>query len=1170
MTSSKLWGTGPSAMTVEAVAFACKVDIETPFFCAGVTNKTPQYISQISPEGVAPALETGKGVVTGTVQILEEIISSAGKEDVAAMRAVLSWAGAAATLADEWVPPLMGQCPQGEGADALPQRLVRLLGELEGMTEGRDWLLGAGPSAADFVAAAAFFPLYVLVADAAALGASPRAADLLARVYDLPEMRECYGCKAVPPAQRAASAEAAARVLGEGSGWSQQVERALSRKWSAGLVRQTYIDFFACKEHTFWPSSSVVPHNDPTLLFTNAGMNQYKPIFLGTADPAADLSKLKRAANSQKCIRAGGKHNDLDDVGKDVYHHTFFEMLGNWSFGDYFKREAIGYAWELLTEVFKMDPGRLYATYFGGDEKLGLPPDLEAKQIWTEYLPESRVLPFDCKDNFWEMGDQGPCGPCTEIHYDRIGGRDAAHLVNMDDPDVLEIWNVVFIQFNREADGSLKPLPEKHVDTGMGMERVVSVLQNKRSNYATDVFTPIFEAIQKVSGARPYTDKVGPEDSDGKDMAYRVVADHIRTLSFAIADGARPGNVGRDYVLRRILRRAVRYGTEVLGAKEGFFAELVDVVAEHMGKFFPELISARETIRSVLVEEETSFGRTLKKGIERFRNMVDGLSGKVFSGTDAFQLWDTYGFPVDLTELMAEEKGLTVDMQGFEAAMEAARQLSREGGKSDSGLKLKIAAEETAWLINAGIAPTDDKPKYVEEDVDATVMAILSVSGFVDTTNVPEGLVGLVLDKTSFYAEAGGQVADTGAIEAAGAAFQVSGATVARGFVFHTGVATSGEIKVGDRVKTRVDYERRHLTMPNHTMTHALNFALRKVLGPTIDQKGSLVNPEYLRFDFNNNSAVSPEDIGRIEAIVSDLIEAKIPVYAKDVAKADALAINGLRAVFGEDYPDPVRVLSIGVSVDELVADPSKPTHVEHSIEFCGGTHLTNTSQAKCFAIISEEGIAKGIRRIVAYTGDAAAKAISEGEAFSAKLTSAESLDGPALETEIVNLKAALDTAVIPAFKKSELRKRVAKLVSKLTEMKKVLAAENIKKATGAAVAVADEAASQGEAYVVAKVDVGLDPKAVMEACNAVQKKHGDMAVMLLSSDPNKEKALAYAGVPKDLTQKLAAGDWVKSALDVLGGKGGGKPTNAQGQGPNWQKVDEAMKAAQELARMKL
>mmetsp|Transcript_13459 Transcript_13459/g.33912 ORF Transcript_13459/g.33912 Transcript_13459/m.33912 type:complete len:1162 (-) Transcript_13459:153-3638(-) len=1161
MATFELWGTGPTALAVEVIAVSGGASVETPFFMQGVTNRTPTYLADVAADGQAPALVSPAGVKLGFADMLAAV-SPGLPADVAALCV------AADAVASAAVCPLIG-LPAGPGSADPKQSMDGLEAML--LFAGKPFLGGEAPAAADYAVAATFFPLYTMVMDATFLAGYPTSAAYLERVYGSPAMVAAYEWKAAPADAPVTPATAPA-LLETADAWGARAQRAIACKWSAGLVRQTFIDFFRTKAHTFWASSSVVPHNDPTLLFTNAGMNQFKPIFLGTADPAAELSKLKAATNSQKCIRAGGKHNDLDDVGKDVYHHTFFEMLGNWSFGNYFKEEAIAWAWELLTEVFKMDPARIYATYFGGDASQGLDADEEARQIWLKYLPSGRVLPFDCKDNFWEMGDQGPCGPCTEIHYDRIGGRDAADLVNMDDPDVLEIWNVVFIQFNREADSSLKPLPDKHVDTGMGMERVVSVLQNKRSNYATDVFAPIFDEIAKVTGARAYTDKVGKDDVDGKDMAYRVVADHIRTLSFAIADGARPGNLGRDYVLRRVLRRAVRYGTEVLGAQEGFFSKLVDVVGDHMGTFFPELLAAKETIRAVLSEEETSFGKTLKKGIERFHAMAGSVDGKVFSGTDAFQLWDTYGFPVDLTQLMAEEKGLDVDMPGFEAAMEAARQLSREGGKSDGGIKLKIAAEETAWLLNKGVAPTDDKPKYVEEDVSTTVKAILGLEGYVDSTaNAPEGPVALILDATSFYGEAGGQVADTGSVvSSSGASLEVTAATVARGYVFHTGQKPASAIKAGDSVTAKVDYPRRHLIMPNHTMTHVLNYALRSVLGEAVDQKGSLVNDQYLRFDFSNNSQVSPENLGKCEAIVREQIAASLGVYAKDVAKNDALKINGLRAVFGEDYPDPVRVLSVGVPVEQLLAEPEKETNAAHSIEFCGGTHLTNTSQAKSFAIISEEGIAKGIRRIVAYTAGAADAAIAEGARLETALKAADSLAAEELEAAVNALKVEVDTSVIPFSKKAELRTIVTSLHTKVMDFKKAQAAENKKKATTLAVASADEAAAAGAAFVITKVDVGLDTKAVIEACTAIQKKHASMAVMLLSADSEKEKALAYAGVPENMTSKLPAGEWVKSALEVLGGKGGGKPTNAQGQGPNWQKVDEAMDVAKQLAALKL
>ena len=629
-------------------------------------------------------------------------------------------------------------------------------------------------------------------------------------------------------------------------------------EWPADKVRETFIEFMKGKGHTFWPSNPVVPLNDPTLLFTNAGMNQYKPIFLGNADPSTALAKLKRATNTQKCIRAGGKHNDLDDVGKDTYHHTFFEMLGNWSFGDYFKREAITWAWELLTVVFKLDPERIYATYFGGDEKQGLAPDDEAKNIWLELLPASRVLPFDCADNFWEMGETGPCGPCTEIHYDRIDGRQVPELVNMDDPNVIEIWNNVFIQFNREDNGELKPLPAKHVDTGMGFERIVSILQDLPSNYDTDVFTPLFDAIQAATGARPYEGKLGEEDEGNVDMAYRVVADHIRTLTFAIADGAAPGSDGRDYVLRRVLRRAVRYGREVLGAKEGFFSKLVATVVQRMGGIFPEIKERQKDIEDIIAEEEASFGRTLVKGCERFASVakdVAGAGGKLISGEDAFQLWDTFGFPVDLTQLMAEERGLNVDMKGFETTMATAKERSRAARKTGA-VELKMEAEATAALKDMGVTPTDDAEKFeVQGTTTAVVKAVYTTKGFVHSTAEAKAgeALGVVLDRTSFYAEQGGQIYDTGAITAAsGAKLAVADVQVAAGFVLHAGAVEGGALAVGDSVTCAVDLARRLLVEPNHTCTHSLNFALREVLGDHIAQKGSLNTAERLRFDFSH------------------------------------------------------------------------------------------------------------------------------------------------------------------------------------------------------------------------------------------------------------------------------------------------------------------------------
>ncbi|KAK7362565.1 hypothetical protein VNO77_04681 [Canavalia gladiata] len=944
---------------------------------------------------------------------------------------------------------------------------------------------------------------------------------------------------------------------------------SIDLEWPAKRVRDTFINFFKDKNHVNWKSSPVVPFNDPTLLFANAGMNQFKPIFLGTADPNVPLSKLSRACNTQKCIRAGGKHNDLDDVGKDTYHHTFFEMLGNWSFGDYFKEEAISWAWELLTQVYKLPSDRIYATYFGGDDKSGLAPDFEARDIWLKFLPPGRVLPFGTKDNFWEMGDTGPCGPCTEIHFDRIGNREAASLVNNDDPTCIEIWNLVFIQFNREADSSLKPLPARHVDTGLGFERLTSILQNKMSNYDTDVFLPIFDVIQQATAAQAYSGKVGPDDVDKIDMAYRVVADHIRTLSFAIADGSRPGNEGREYVLRRILRRAVRYGREVLKAKEGFFNGLVSVVVNVMGDVFPELKQQEVNIRNVIAEEEESFGRTLIKGIEKFETAVRHVQGKILSGEEAFVLWDTYGFPLDLTQLMAEEKGLVVDVKGFDSAMEAARERSRSAQTKQAGGAIVMDADATSALHKRGIAPTDDTFKYVWfKNHESVVKAIYTGSEFVDSVNT-DGDIGVVLESTSFYAEQGGQIFDTGSLEGPHASFQVRNVQVYGGFVLHIGNGTG--VSVGDKVVCKVDYERRALIAPNHTCTHMLNFALREVLGDHVDQKGSIVLPEKLRFDFSHGKPVDADNLRKIESIVNEQIKAELDVSAKEATLAEAKRINGLRAVFGEVYPDPVRVVSIGQKVDELLADPENEKWLSISSELCGGTHISNTREAKAFALLSEEGIAKGIRRITAVTTGRAYDAMKVADEFEQQVDDAAKLEGSLLEEKVSSLKSNVETLSIPAVKKADIKTKIARLQDQVRKAQKQVAEENKRKAVIITAEEAELAASKGKAFCISRVSVGLDVAAVREAVTKVMDQKG-LSVMVFSTDESTNKAVVCAGVPeKGDKGKLDVSDWLSNALGPLKGRcGKGKGGLATGQGTDASHVEEGMNLAEKFASMKL
>jgi len=770
--------------------------------------------------------------------------------------------------------------------------------------------------------------------------------------------------------------------------------------WPLERVRSEFVDYFTNKrDHVNIKSSPCVPVNDPTLLFTNAGMNQFKSIFVGTIDPSSPMYSLTRAANSQKFIRAGGKHNDLDDVGKDTYHHTFFEMLGTWSFGNYFKKEAIEWAYDILVNRYNLNPDRLYASYFGGDDALGLPCDVEARELWLQFLPPERVLPFDKKANFWEMGDTGPCGPCSEIHYDRIGGRDAAQLVNADDPDVIEIWNLVFIQFNRESSGELRSLPNKHIDTGMGLERITSIMQGKRSNYDTDAFMPLFLAIQKLVGCQPYEGKLGQDDAQQnyKDTAYRVVADHIRTLTFAITDGAVPSNEGRGYVLRRILRRAVRYGVQTLGATPGFFAQLVPVVVENMGDAFPELREKMSQVIAVIEEEEAAFSALLEKGMRYFNDLVKELQSggsQQISGEKAFFMYDTMGFPIDLTQIMAAENGIVVDVAGFNDAMTTQKERSRIAAKSKrlAGRNmLSFGAEQTAYLQSLGIAPTADEAKYSWDDhVNTDIKAIFTSLGFItegsQLSGATDETVGIVLGTTPFYAEAGGQVPDSGKLVVSSSSGQeitldVLDVQVYGGYVLHTcALSTESDdaglladlmqrLKVDAPVVAQVDYQRRRKTAPNHTMTHVLNYALRKVLGSTVDQKGSLVSDEKLRFDFSFNRAAQTNELEQVESIVNSVINAKLVVDSQVVSLQQAMDIVGLRAVFGEVYPDPVRVISVGPKVQDLLNDPTNADWMSYSVEFCGGTHIQNTAAAESFVLLEETAVAKGIRRITGATG---------------------------------------------------------------------------------------------------------------------------------------------------------------------------------------------------------
>ncbi|KAL2353113.1 tRNA synthetases class II (A)-domain-containing protein [Cryomyces antarcticus] len=901
-------------------------------------------------------------------------------------------------------------------------------------------------------------------------------------------------------------------------------------------------------------------------------MNQYKSIFLGTVDPQSDFAHLKRAVNSQKCIRAGGKHNDLDDVGKDSYHHTFFEMLGNWSFGDYFKKEAINMSWELLTKVYGLDPDRLYVTYFEGYPPGGLEPDLEAKELWQSVgVADDHILPGDMKDNFWEMGDQGPCGPCSEIHYDRIGGRNAAHLVNQDDPNVLEIWNNVFIQYNRESDRSLRPLPNRHVDTGMGFERLVSVLQDRMSNYDTDVFTPLFTAIQDVTGAREYRGKFGKEDPDGIDTAYRVVADHLRLLTFAISDGGAPNNVGRGYVVRRVLRRGARYAREFFqtaigGEDGGFFSKLVPTLTAQMGGMFPEIKQKESDVKEILDEEELSFTKTLDRGESMFKKFAQQCKlhdSKTLPGADVWRLYDTYGFPVDLTRLMAEEQGLNINDRDVEEAQEKAREASK-GEKKDAAALVKFDVHDLGKLENMNDVPkTDDSAKYGKVNITAQIKAIYHSRSFLQTTkDVPEReQFGLLLDRTNFYAEQGGQEYDTGKIIIDGVAeVKVENVQVYAGYVLHTGYMNYGTLSVGDEVTCEFDELRRQPIRNNHTGTHILNYALREVLGDEIDQKGSLVAQEKLRFDFSHKAAVSDADLRKIEDESTNYIHQNSEVYTKDVPLATAREIRGVRAVFGETYPDPVRVVSVGVPVEDLLADVKKEEWSKVSIEFCGGTHVEKTGEIKELVIIEESGIAKGIRRIIAVTGQAAYDVQREAEAFSGQLTQLERMsNGSEKEALARRVQVQLNELSVSTLAKSKLKEHFAKITkSILDHQKAALKAENKKVLD----AVNDHFATHKDSKTaVIKVPISANSKAISEAIKTISSKNRDKSVYLLAADT--EKVVHGCHVAEEAADKGAsASEWTTAVTAAVGGKAGGKGATSLGQGTNVDKVDEGVELA--------
>ena len=785
-------------------------------------------------------------------------------------------------------------------------------------------------------------------------------------------------------------------------------------------------------------------------------------------------------------------------------------MLGNWSFGDYFKKEAIEFSWELLTQVYGLQPDRLYVTYFEGSESGGLDPDLEAREIWRSVgVAEDHILQGDLKDNFWEMGDQGPCGPCSEIHYDRIGGRNAASLVNQDDPNVLEIWNNVFIQYNREPDRSLRPLPSKHVDTGMGYERLVSVLQGKMSNYDTDIFTPLFETIQTITGAREYRGNFGTDDPDGIDTAYRVVADHVRTLTFAISDGATPNNEGRGYVVRRVLRRGARYARKYFQSDVGeFFSKIVPTLVKQMGDIFPEIRKKESDVIEILNEEEESFAKTLDRGEKQFeiyaqQSKLKDL--KKLHGADVWRLYDTFGFPVDLTRLMAEERGLEIDDTEFEEARLKAKEASKGDKKASSDL-LKLDVHDINTLSKmADVTITDDSAKYGRGNITSQVKMIYHTKQFLESTkDIPhDEQVGIILDRTNFYAEQGGQEYDTGKIIIDGVAeLEVRNVQMYGGYVLHTGRMKYGTLSSGDEVLCEYDELRRWPIRNNHTGTHILNFALRQVLGDGVDQRGSLVAAEKLRFDFSHKSAISDEDLEKIEDISTKYIRQNCGVYAKDVPLATAREIEGLRAVFGETYPDPVRVVSVGVEVEELLQNVKDPKWRGVSVEFCGGTHVQKTGEIKDLIILEENGIAKGIRRIIAVTGEDAHAVQRVAEDFSNQLALLEKRpSGPKKDEEIKTTQTDLNQLSISAITKSKLRDRFAKIVKQQLDEQKAQQKAESKKALDAITDFFAQPENKDKTHLVTQLPISANAKVVSEAINHIKTKNKDKNVYLIAAN---------------------------------------------------------------------
>ncbi len=861
-------------------------------------------------------------------------------------------------------------------------------------------------------------------------------------------------------------------------------------------VRETFLNFFKEKSHSIVPSAPMVTKNDPTLLFVNSGMAPFKEYFLGNGKP-----KNSRIADTQKCLRVSGKHNDLEEVGYDTYHHTLFEMLGNWSFGDYFKKEAISWAWELLTDVYQIPKDILYVTIFEGSEEDNLPKDSEAYEFWKAIVPENRILLGSKKDNFWEMGDQGPCGPCSEIHVDIRSAEekskvDGKELVNQDHPQVVELWNLVFMQYNRKADGSLEDLPAKHIDTGMGFERLCTVLQGVTSNYDTDVFTPIIREIETISN----TDYGKDEKVD---IATRVIADHARAVAFSIADGQLPSNTGAGYVIRRILRRAVRYGFTFLNQKDPFMYRLVDILSKKMGPAFPELNSEKQLIENVIREEESSFLRTLEQGLILLNKIIEDADSKTISGERAFELYDTFGFPIDLTSLILREKGYQLDEKGFQTEMKKQKERSRSASESstDDWTLLKETNQ-------------NDFIGYDQLEADIQITKYRKVSSKKDGDQYQ-----LVFDVTPFYPEGGGQVGDKGYLEDTnGDVVYILDTKRENNLIVH--FAKNLPKSVDGRFKALVDTKQRERTAANHTATHLLHQALREVLGTHVEQKGSAVHSKYLRFDFSHFSKMTDEELKDVENFVNARIAGKLPLIEKrDIPKEEALA-EGAMSLFGEKYGDKVRSIRFG-----------------QSIELCGGTHVKNTSDLWHFKIKSEGAVAAGIRRIEAITTDAVKDFYFENN------------------RQYFEMRDLLNNAKEPV-------KALQNLQDENAALKKQVAQLLQEKATTVLSSIESEIEEiNGVKFLAKKVD--LDANSIKNMAFAIGKKH-DNLFAIFGSSPTPEKAMLTCYISKELVNEKSydAGQVVRELGKLIQGGGGGQNFCATAGGKNPAGIPNALEKA--------